>query len=78
MGSQFPWEQVPMGIPPEDQGAFDWLDMFKAKHPNYTELSDRSWSEVWGFFFGMGKLSGWGISKKNIEIWIDMVIYIYI
>lgn len=34
-----------------DQGAFDWLDMFKAKHPNYTELSDRmilDWAEKSG------------------------------
>lgn len=34
-----------------EQGGFDWLDMFKAKHPNYTELSDRmilDWAEKSG------------------------------
>ena len=36
----------------KDQGAFDWLDMFKAKHPNYTELSDRSLGNLMGLFRG--------------------------
>jgi len=37
---------VPVGLP--DEGLFDWLDMFLAKNPGYTELSDRmvlDWAE---------------------------------
>jgi hypothetical protein len=52
-----------MGIPPEDQGAFDWLDMFKAKHPNYTELSDRSLGSLMGLLGWEN--SGWGIILKK-------------
>lgn len=36
-----------------DEGGFDWLDMFKAKCPNYTELSDRmilDWAQKSGFY----------------------------
>lgn len=36
-----------------DEGGFDWLDMFKAKCPNYTELSDRmilDWAQKSGLF----------------------------
>mmetsp|Transcript_22045 Transcript_22045/g.48166 ORF Transcript_22045/g.48166 Transcript_22045/m.48166 type:complete len:841 (-) Transcript_22045:70-2592(-) len=38
-----------VGLP--DQGAFDWLDMWKEKNPQYTELSDRmvlEWAEASG------------------------------
>lgn len=34
-----------------DQGGFDWLDLYKSKHPNYTEISDRmilDWAEKSG------------------------------
>ncbi|CAE8651199.1 unnamed protein product [Polarella glacialis] len=39
----------PVALP--DQGGFDWLDLFKAKNPDYTELSDRmilEWSDKSG------------------------------
>jgi len=53
-----------MGIP-EDQGAFDWLDMFKAKHPNYTELSDRSLgSLLWLCWDGKTLVGAGELSKK--------------
>ena len=40
---------LPTGLP--DEGSFDWLDAFLAKHPQYTELSDRmilDWCEKSG------------------------------
>merc|ERR1719162_232726 len=40
---------LPVGLP--NEGPFDWLDMFLAKNPKYTELSDRAiiaWAEKSG------------------------------
>eukprot|EP00929_Paragymnodinium_shiwhaense_P027282 TRINITY_DN1604_c0_g1_i1.p1 TRINITY_DN1604_c0_g1~~TRINITY_DN1604_c0_g1_i1.p1 ORF type:complete len:844 (-),score=365.10 TRINITY_DN1604_c0_g1_i1:100-2631(-) len=40
----------PVGLP--EEGAFDWLDSFLEKNPQYTELSDRAlsaWAEKSGF-----------------------------
>lgn len=39
----------PVALP--DEGGFDWLDQFKASHPEYVELSDRAildWAEKSG------------------------------
>eukprot|EP00930_Biecheleria_cincta_P033958 TRINITY_DN234_c0_g1_i1.p1 TRINITY_DN234_c0_g1~~TRINITY_DN234_c0_g1_i1.p1 ORF type:complete len:881 (+),score=282.92 TRINITY_DN234_c0_g1_i1:72-2714(+) len=38
-----------------DEGGYDWLDMFKSAHPDYTELSDRmikEWAERSGIWCG--------------------------
>ena len=56
----------PLVSTPEEQGGFDWLDMFKAKHPNYTELSDRASESVRdGELDGMGWESSLGIGLKQ-------------
>merc|ERR1711871_1769002 len=40
----------PVSLP--DEGSFDWLDSFLEKNPDYTELSDRAFSE-WGLKSGL-------------------------
>ena len=51
----------PVGLP--DEGMFDWLDMFLAKNPTYTELSDRvilDWahkSGLWRLSLAMSSIS---------------------
>jgi heterogeneous nuclear ribonucleoprotein U-like protein 1 len=51
----------PVGLP--DRGVFDWMDGFLAKHPEYTELSDRKIIE-WAVKSGMWKPKGAGSNDK--------------
>eukprot|EP00932_Pfiesteria_piscicida_P020868 SRR837773.7669.p1 GENE.SRR837773.7669~~SRR837773.7669.p1 ORF type:complete len:516 (+),score=109.15 SRR837773.7669:139-1548(+) len=57
---------LPVAFP--DEGTFDWLDTFLAKHPDYVELSDRKILE-WAVASGMWKpkASGWKNSNDKPE-----------
>eukprot|EP00928_Gymnodinium_smaydae_P094725 TRINITY_DN79_c0_g1_i4.p1 TRINITY_DN79_c0_g1~~TRINITY_DN79_c0_g1_i4.p1 ORF type:complete len:1012 (+),score=290.12 TRINITY_DN79_c0_g1_i4:68-3103(+) len=46
---------VPIGLP--DEGTYDWLDGYLKKHPEYTELSNRSVLE-WGLKSGLHRQRG--------------------
>lgn len=58
----FPWS-----LP--DEGSFDWLDMFLAKNPTYTELSDRKLLE-WAEKSGISRQRGyhWRTSNDRPEV----------
>merc|ERR550534_2256685 len=53
---------VPVACP--DEGTFDWLDTFLAKHPEYVELSDRKILE-WAALSGLWKPKAMGLKSSN-------------
>merc|ERR1719253_1449584 len=57
----------PVGLP--DEGTFDWLDGFLAKHPGYVELSDRTiveWAQKSGF--PKPKVNQWKHSNDKPDV----------
>lgn len=52
----------PVGLP--DEGMFDWLDMFLAKNPTYTELSDRVILD-WAHKSGLWRPKGYGVNSRT-------------
>merc|ERR1712194_842515 len=53
----------PVGIP--DQGVFQWADMFLQKHPEYTELSNRS---IRNMMHSGGANAAAGTSRDNANL----------
>merc|ERR550534_2558287 len=53
---------VPVAFP--DEGTFDWLDTFLAKHPEYVELSDRKILE-WAAASGLLRSKSMGLNASN-------------
>eukprot|EP00449_Zooxanthella_nutricula_P026642 CAMPEP_0198529256 /NCGR_PEP_ID=MMETSP1462-20131121/25646_1 /TAXON_ID=1333877 /ORGANISM="Brandtodinium nutriculum, Strain RCC3387" /LENGTH=808 /DNA_ID=CAMNT_0044259097 /DNA_START=1 /DNA_END=2423 /DNA_ORIENTATION=+ len=47
-----------------DEGAFDWLDMFLQKHPEYVELSDRA-ILAWAEKSGLARPKGYAARSSN-------------
>mmetsp|Transcript_121530 Transcript_121530/g.343817 ORF Transcript_121530/g.343817 Transcript_121530/m.343817 type:complete len:817 (-) Transcript_121530:120-2570(-) len=53
---------LPVSVP--DEGAFDWLDDFLEKNPQYVELSDRKIID-WATKSGLTKRKSWSSSGSN-------------
>jgi len=55
-----------------DEGGFDWVDMFKAKNPDYTELSDRMIFD-WAVRSGLPASKSGSHDKPDIKFGIPEV-----